>query len=214
VAAKLRRKPPGVGVASLAWPEPGTLRSGRVGIRLVRPRDAHRLEDLLLEHRSWLEEWEATYPGYRRASIQRFQLKPVIRSLLASYRARTGVPFVILFDDDVVGQVSVSGVLGGSVLSAQLGYWISEDFAGRGITPIAVALAVDYCLQQIRLHRVEICIRPENTASLRVVEKLGFRYEGLRKKYIHINNEWCDHKCFALTAEDIPQGLLRTYLAS
>lgn len=201
-------------MASLAWPEPGTLRSGRIGIRLVRPRDAQRLETLLLEHRSWLEEWEATYPGFRRASIQKFHLKPVIRSLLAAYRSRTGVPFVILYDDEVVGQVSVSGVLGGSVLSAQVGYWISEDYAGRGITPLAVALAVDYCLQQIRLHRIEICIRPENLASLRVVEKLGFRYEGVRKNYIHINNEWCDHKCFAITAEDVPQGLLRSYLAA
>ena len=201
-------------MASLAWPEPGTLQSGRIGIRLIRPRDAQRLEGLLLEHRSWLEEWEATYPGYRRASIQRFHLKPVIRSLLAAYRAQTGVPFVILFDGEVIGQVSVSGVLGGSVLSAQIGYWISEDYAGRGITPIAVALAVDYCFTALRLHRVEICIRPENLASLRVVEKLGFRYEGMRKNYIHINNAWCDHKCFALTTEDVPAGLLGSYLAS
>ena len=80
--------------------------------------------------------------------------------------------------------------------------------AGRGITPTAVALATDYCLQSAGLHRIEICIRPENRASLRVVEKLGFRYEGLRRRYIHINGAWRDHFSYALTREELPGGLL------
>ena len=45
---------------------------------------------------------------------------------------------------------------------------------------------------------MEICIRPENAKSLRVVEKLGFRYEGLKRRYIHINGDWRDHYCFGL----------------
>jgi ribosomal-protein-alanine N-acetyltransferase len=59
---------------------------------------------------------------------------------------------------------------------------------------------------------MEICIRPENEPSLRVVEKLGFRYEGLRRRYIHINGDWRDHFCFALTVEELPQGVLRRWL--
>ena len=62
------------------------------------------------------------------------------------------------------------------------------------------------------MHRMEICIRPENAPSLRVVEKLGFRYEGLRRRYIHINGDWRDHFCFALVAEEIPVGVLRRWL--
>jgi ribosomal-protein-alanine N-acetyltransferase len=62
------------------------------------------------------------------------------------------------------------------------------------------------------LHRMEICIRPENEPSLRVVEKLGFRYEGLRRRFIHINGDWRDHFCFALTVEELPQGVLRRWL--
>jgi ribosomal-protein-alanine N-acetyltransferase len=58
---------------------------------------------------------------------------------------------------------------------------------------------------------MEICIRPENTPSLRVVEKLGFRYEGLRRRYIHINGDWRDHFCFALTVDELPQGVLRRW---
>ena len=99
----------------------------------------------------------------------------------------------------------------GSLASASIGYWVSERFAGKGVTPTAVALATDYCFFTVGLHRMEICIRPENAASLRVVEKLGFRYEGLRRRFIHINGDWRDHFCFALTVEEIPQGVLRRW---
>ena len=88
---------------------------------------------------------------------------------------------------------------------------MSQDVAGRGITPTAVALATDYCFGVLRLHRMEICIRPENGPSLRVVEKLGFRYEGLRRRFIHINGDWRDHFAFGLVAEEVPRGVLRRW---
>lgn len=188
-----------------------TQQSGRVGIRLIQQRDAQVLEDLLMENRGWLEQWEATYPGFIRPTVQSFRLRPVIKTLLTAHKRGVGVPFVVTYDDRVVGQVNVSSIVGGSVSSAQIGYWVAEDFAGRGIIPTAVALAADFCFRELRLHRVEICIRPENAASLRVVEKLGFRYEGMRYNYIHIDNRWCDHECFALTVEDVPGGVLNRF---
>ena len=118
------------------------------------------------------------------------------------------MPFAIELDGELIGQLNVSGIVMGSLSSAQLGYWVSERAAGRGVTPTAVALATDYCFRRLNLHRMEICIRPENAASLRVVEKLGFRYEGLRRRYIHINGDWRDHFSFALTSEDVPEGVL------
>jgi ribosomal-protein-alanine N-acetyltransferase len=60
---------------------------------------------------------------------------------------------------------------------------------------------------------MEICIRPENRASLRVVEKLGFRYEGLRRRFIHIDGDWRDHYCFALVREEVPEGVLQRWLS-
>ena len=59
---------------------------------------------------------------------------------------------------------------------------------------------------------MEICIRPENLASLRVVEKLGFRYEGLRRRYIHIDGDWRDHYAFALVREEVPEGVLQRWI--
>ena len=84
-----------------------------------------------------------------------------------------------------------------------------ERHAGQGITPRAVALVGDYCFATLRLHRLEIAIRPENAPSLRVVDKLGFRYEGRRPGYLHIDGQWRDHEVFALHAEECPEGLVR-----
>jgi ribosomal-protein-alanine N-acetyltransferase len=77
--------------------------------------------------------------------------------------------------------------------------------------PTAVAIAVDHSFGVVGLHRVEVNIRPENTASLRVVEKLGFRPEGRRDRYLHIAGDWRDHLAFALTVEDVPEGLLERW---
>jgi ribosomal-protein-alanine N-acetyltransferase len=71
-----------------------------------------------------------------------------------------------------------------------------------------VALTIDYLFDVGQLHRVEIDIRPENTPSLRVVEKLGLREEGLKKRFIHIDGDWRDHRIFAITREESPGSLL------
>ena len=69
-------------------------------------------------------------------------------------------------------------------------------------------MAIDHCFFVVGLHRVEASIRPENHASRRVVEKLGFHEEGLRRRYLHIDGAWRDHLCYALTVEDVHGGLL------
>ena len=184
-----------------------TLRDGPVTIRPIRLRDARALEQELISNRAWLRTWEATNP---HGPIG-FDSRASIRSLLSNWRSGFGVPFVIEYEGEFAGQLNVSGLSYGSLSSASIGYWVAERFAGRNVTPTAVALATDHCLFSIGLHRMEICIRPENGPSLRVVEKLGFRYEGLRRRFIHINGDWRDHFCFALTAEELPTGVLRRW---
>jgi ribosomal-protein-alanine N-acetyltransferase len=184
-----------------------TLTSGSVGIRPIRLRDARAVERELVEGRSWMREWEATSP---RGSIG-FDTRGSIRALQQNARNGQGLPFVIEVDGELAGQLNVTSISYGSLSSATIGYWIAERFAGRNATPIAVALATDHCFQALGLHRMEICIRPENAKSLRVVQKLGFRYEGLKRRYIHINGDWRDHFCFALVAEEVPGGVLRRW---
>ncbi|HEX6955500.1 MAG TPA: GNAT family protein [Agromyces sp.] len=184
-----------------------TLVDGSLTLRPIRARDARTLERVLLDNRAWLRRWEATYPG--GGSV--IDTRASIRNLTAHARAGTALPFVIEWDGELVGQLNVSSITHGSLASASIGYWVAKSMAGRGITPTGVALATDYCFRTLRLHRIEICIRPENGPSLRVVEKLGFRYEGLRRRFIHIDGDWRDHYAFALVAEEVPQGVLRRW---
>jgi ribosomal-protein-alanine N-acetyltransferase len=180
---------------------------GDVTIRVVRPRDAKTLERLVLSNREWLRPWEATNPHGPTS----FDFKAQVRSLLRQLDNQDGIPFVILYQGELVGQLNVANILYGSVSSCVIGYWVIPQVAGKGITPTAVALSMDYMFEVIGLHRVEIDIRPENKASLRVVEKLGLRLEGLKRGYIHIANAWRDHYVFALTKEEVPQGVLNRW---
>jgi ribosomal-protein-alanine N-acetyltransferase len=118
-------------------------------------------------------------------------------------RAGRMLPFVIRTDRRLVGQMHLFGMAWGSLLSCAAGYWVAQEEAGRGIAPTALACAADYAMGELGLHRVEVNIRPENVASLAVVRKLGFRDEGLRVRYLHINGAWRDHRTFALTREDL-----------
>ena len=202
--AQAVRQFPGLTMASTI----PTLSEGLTTIRPIRLRDARALERELTENRSWLRKWEATNPH----GPMSFDVRSSIRSLQQNARAGLGIPFVVEYDGRLAGQLNVSSIAYGSLSSATIGYWVSEKFAGKGATPTAVALATDHCFFAVGLHRMEICIRPENEPSLRVVEKLGFRYEGLRRRYIHINGDWRDHYCFALTVDELPTGVLRRWL--
>ncbi|SDC87197.1 ribosomal-protein-alanine N-acetyltransferase [Sanguibacter gelidistatuariae] len=181
--------------------------------RLVR-RDRDDWMDVREHNADWLDRWEATlppvlpgrHPGGRSRSAPTFG--EYVRLLDGAARDGTTLPFAIELDGELVGQLTVSSITYGSMCSASIGYWVSEHVAGRGIAPTAVALAADYCLFELGLHRIEVNIRPENAPSLRVVAKLGLRDEGLRVAYLHIQGRWCDHRTFAVTAEEVPGGLL------
>jgi ribosomal-protein-alanine N-acetyltransferase len=135
----------------------------------------------------------------------------MVHDLRRQARAGRAMPFVVTVDDVFAGQLTVSNIVGGSARWAQIGYWVDREHAGHGVIPTAVAMVVDHCLFDKGLHRVEVAIRPENTASLRVVQKLGFSEYGYAPRYLHINGAWRDHRLFAITVEECPGGLLRRY---
>jgi ribosomal-protein-alanine N-acetyltransferase len=181
------------------------LAAGRVTLRPLCRRDARQWRAVRAANVEWLTPWEATHPDPVALAPTYPQM---VRSFTREARAGRMLPFAIDYDSELVGQVTVSGIAWGSLRSAQVGYWVDRRVAGRGIVPTAVALAVDHCFFTLGLHRLEVNIRPENHASLRVATKLGFRPEGLRRGYLHIDGAWRDHATFALTADEVPEGLL------
>jgi [ribosomal protein S5]-alanine N-acetyltransferase len=193
------------------WPvtltEP-TLLDAPVTLRPVRAKDAAAWRDTRVRNALWLRPWEPTNP---ETPLYRSSLGPYVAMARTMRReARQGVtlPWVLVYDGRFAGQLTVGGMVWGSARSAQVGYWIDEAYAGRGVIPTALAMAVDHCFFVVGLHRLEATIRPENQASRRVVEKLGFREEGIRRRSLHIDGAWRDHICYALTVEDVQAGLM------
>ncbi len=138
----------------------------------------------------------------------------MVRRYNAQARAGEALPWIVTYEERLVGQLTISGITWGSARMGSAGYWVDQAVAGRGVIPTALAMAVDHCFFAVGLHRIEVNIRPENQASLRVVRKLGFREEGVRERYLHIDGAWRDHLSFALTTDEVPGGLLRRWRAS
>ena len=182
------------------------LRAGRVGLRPLSSRDASAWGEIRRRNAAWLAPWEATVPPGDRSAPKDF--RALVRELHKQARDGRTLPFAVTVDDGLAGQLTVTNITGGSARWGHVGYWIDQRQAGRGVMPTAVALAVDFCLVEMDLHRLEVAIRPENTASLRVVQKLGFTEIGYAPRYLHIDGAWRDHKLYAITVEECSGGLL------
>jgi ribosomal-protein-alanine N-acetyltransferase len=188
---------------------PARLRHGPVGLRPPRLRDSRVWSALRVRNEAWLAPWEPTSAEPWRLRHVSTAWPPLVSSLRRYARAGAMLPFVVTYEDEFVGQLTVNNVVHGALRSAHIGYWVDEAVAGRGIITTAVALATDHCFGVVGLHRIQIDIRPENGPSRRVVTKLGFREEGYLVRYLDIDGAWRDHVSYALTVEDVPGGLVR-----
>lgn len=192
------------------WPV--TLYADGVAVRAPRMRDAGVWSALRLRNEHWLTPWDGRPPGAPPQSWVDRNTPGAYGLALRTWRreARAGrmLPFAVTYDGELVGELNVQNVSLGAFRSASVGYWVGSEVAGRGVMPTALALVLDHLFGTLDLHRVEANIRPENGPSRRVVEKLGFREEGLHVKYLFIDGAWRDHLMFAMTAEDVPEGVL------
>lgn len=188
----------------MGWP--ARLTSGEVTVRPLAARDAQAWRDARRRNVAWLRPWDATVPPGGDARPTTF--RSLVRRLNRQARAGTTYPFAIEVGGRFAGQVTVNNIVRGSAQFASIGYWLDREYAGRGVMPRAVALAIDHCFTAGGLHRVEIAIRPENSNSLRVVEKLGLREVGYAPRFLHIDGAWRDHRVYAITREECPDGML------
>ncbi|MCW2724973.1 MAG: GCN5-related N-acetyltransferase [Frankiales bacterium] len=195
------------------WPV--RLEDGRVGLRPFRVRDAGAWSEARIRNEQWLAPWEGRAESQSPATWAERHSGAVFAAMLRSHRkeARAGrsLPLVVTYEGRLVGQVTAAGIVRGAFDSASVGYWVDGAHAGRGILPTALAMLVDHCFGPVGLHRLEANIRPENAPSRRVVEKLGFRDEGLHARYLYIDGAWRDHLSFAITREDVSGGMLRRW---
>lgn len=120
-----------------------------------------------------------------------------VQAMLENWRLNTSADtdcrFLIMQEDQVIGSIGVSNIVRGAFQAAYLGYNIGQDQQGKGIMTEALDATIGYAFNELNLHRLMANYRPENRASARVLEKLGFIKEGIAKNYLMVDNQWCDH---------------------
>lgn len=184
-------------------PWPVILEYGDLRLRMIDTADRAAWQEIRDANGEWFAPWDASNPaGGARVT----DFKKYARRMRAEAREHRSLALMIEHNGRLVGQITLGNIVWGSLRQGYIGYWIDSRVAGRGIMPTALAMVLDFAIIKLQLHRIEINIRPENQASLRVVEKLGLKTEGLREKYLHIAGDWRDHQVYVLLAEDHPQA--------
>ena len=153
------------------------------------------------ESRAFLTPWEPTWPA---DDLTRTAFRRRVRRYQTEIREDHAYPFFIFRQNEYVllGGITLSNVTRGMTQTATVGYWMGERHAGQGHMTRAVRALVPFAFGTLHLHRLEAACLPHNGASMRLLEKVGFRREGLARGLVCINGRWQDHIVFALLSDD------------
>ncbi len=104
--------------------------------------------------------------------------------------------------NQIAGTITLSQIFRKSFSNAYLGYLLGENFTGKSYMTEAVELILNHSFTNLKLHRVEANVQPQNAPSIKVLERCGFTKEGFSRKYLKINGRWRDHERWAIIKED------------
>ena len=158
--------------------------------------------ELRAESRAFLTPWEPSWPA---DDLTRTAYRRRIRRYQAEIREDRAYPFFIFRQTDhtLLGGITLSNVARGMTQTATLGYWMGERYASQGYMTKAVRAIAPFAFGALNLHRLEAACLPHNAASVRLLEKVGFRREGLARGLVCIDGRWQDHLVFALLTDDL-----------
>ncbi|RUT40532.1 N-acetyltransferase [Paenibacillus anaericanus] len=174
--------------------------NNHIYLRYLDMKDAGSLLDLKLRNRDFFQPFEPIRDdSHFTLEGQKSEIANGIQGVANDESYTFGI--FLKETDELVGRIALTGIARGPFQNAYLGYFMDEKHNGKGYATGAVSLCVEYAFNEIGLHRVQAGVMPKNVPSIRVLEKAGFRHEGLSKKYLKINGSWEDHELFAITAE-------------
>ena len=180
------------------------LRGPRVLLRPLKGADFDKWRAVRERSRDWLEPWEPLGdPGSPDpvADADAFRARCGAWERQRHFDTAYGYG-MFLHNGDFIGEISLGSVQRGPFQSAFVGYWVDAEHAGQGYVPEGVALILRQGFGELGLHRIEAAIVPRNTASRRVMDKLGLREEGLAERFLQIRGVWEDHCRYAMTIEE------------
>jgi [ribosomal protein S5]-alanine N-acetyltransferase len=113
-------------------------------------------------------------------------------------------------DSKIIGSINLSQIFLGGFRSAYLGYFVGEQYSGQGYMTEAIQLILRFAFTQLKLHRLEANIQPDNSASQALIKRAGFVREGFSRRYLKIGGRWRDHERWAILAEDWKSAIKRS----
>jgi ribosomal-protein-alanine N-acetyltransferase len=180
--------------------------AGVVGLRPLRAADGPSWRRMRVQDEALIRPWDPTSAVSWEQRHTRTAWLDHRAMLRHAARRGTALPFAVTVGGSFAGQVTIGGIQRFPLQSGWIGYWISSEFAGRGVATVAAALVVCHAFGPGQLHRVEATVAPQNLASQKVLGHLGFRQEGLLTRYLDIDGGWRDHQLWALTVEEVSDG--------
>jgi len=188
--------------------ETPVLMGPRVTLRAPRPSDYTAWRDLRRLSREFLKPFE---PRWSESDLTQRVFASRLKRGREEARAGTDYSFFVFIREDgqeqLAGGITLSNIRRRAAQFVNLGYWMGQPYAGKGLMTEAVGLVVPFCFESLGLHRIHAAFLPDNIASRRVLEKNGFREEGFAEHYLQIDGKWADHVLFGLTRERYEAGL-------
>lgn len=163
------------------------------------------------DHRDWaslrrasedfLVPWE---PSWARNHLTRKAFTNRVYWANRAIASGTATPLFMFrrSDENLVGAITLDNIRRGPAQSGTLGYWIGQSYARQGYMAEAIEAVVHHAFHGLDLSRVEAACLPENTASRGLLEKSGFKYEGVAQSYLQINGRWRNHVLYANLRND------------
>jgi [ribosomal protein S5]-alanine N-acetyltransferase len=178
-----------------------TIETHRIILRLPEMGDHAQWSRLRREGESFLRPWE---PAWSHDHLTR---KAFRNRVYWAWRARDEGRALALFlarreDARLIGAITLDNIRRGPAQSAQVGYWIGPDFARNGYMTEALTAVVHHAFASLDLSRIEAACLPENAASRALLDRTGFRHEGVAEAYLQINGRWRDHVLYAHRRSD------------
>jgi ribosomal-protein-alanine N-acetyltransferase len=174
------------------------------GVTLRAPHSGDYAEWSTLREssREFLVPWEPTWPS---DDLTRSAFRRRLKRYAEDQRTDVAYAFLIFRSDDnaMVGGLTLANIRRGVAQAGSIGYWIGAPFAKKGYMTAAVRALIPYSFTALRLHRLEAACIPNNTASIRLLEKTGFQREGYARGYLCINGVWQDHLLYGRIKDDI-----------
>lgn len=211
-------------------PLPRSIESARLMLRQVRLNDAREIAELhtdayakhmrpwspqLLPHEN-ITEAVADFESFALLALERWEDDLDYRFAIVLKRTPSNSPsrgegeskndVVPSLDGEskspIAGLIGITNIIRGVSQAGFIGYWIGAEFLNNGIATEATVLMLQFAFEMLGLHRINLWIAPDNLASLRIVEKLGLRYEGTVIKALFLGGEWKDVRSFGIIVDE------------